>query len=120
MEAVVLYRMELELVDDCHVVLAIVKLDVDDERCRSVGDSLEVPVADCEEDILHSLSIEVAGNETLPADRFDYGLVSDLADFAVKFKMLHCCCLKCVTQFRTRGTPLHQKRRGVFNWLAKI
>ena len=40
MEAVVLYRMELELMNDCHVGLAVVKLDVDDVRCGSVGDAL--------------------------------------------------------------------------------
>ena len=94
MEAVVLDRMELELMHDCHVGLAVVKLDVDDVGGGSVGDSHEIPFRDCEEDVLDSLSVKVARDETLPADRFDHGLVSDFADLAVKFKMLHCFYLK--------------------------
>jgi hypothetical protein len=91
MEAVVLHRMELELMYDCHVGLAVVKLDVDDVGCGSVGDALEIPVRNCEENILHSLSVKVARDKALLADGFDHGLVSDLADLAVNFKMLHCC-----------------------------
>ena len=43
MEAVVLDRMELELMDDGGVSLTVIKLDVDDVGVRGVGDTLEDP-----------------------------------------------------------------------------
>lgn len=93
-EAVVLDWMILELVTDGGVSLAVVQLDVDDVGCRSVGDALEVPFLDGEEDVLHSLSVEVARDEALPAERFDHGFVADFTDCAVEFKMLHCVLFK--------------------------
>ena len=111
MEAVVLDRMELELMDDGCVSLSVVKLDVDDVGGGSVGDSLEVLVRDCEKDVLNALAIEVARNKTLLADGFDDGFVTDLTDLAVDLEMLHCSCtlLKCVTQPRAGRGPIAPK-----------
>ena len=94
MEAVVLDGMELELMDDGGVGLAVIKLDVDNEGVGGVGDTLEVLVCDSEKDILNTLAIEVARDKTLLADGLDDGFVADLTDFAVKLKMLHCNIIK--------------------------
>ena len=89
MEAVVLYRVELELMEDAAVLLAIVKNEVDNVGCRSADKTLEILVGDCEKYVLHSETIEIAWYETFFADSLDDGLVSDFADSAAQFKMLH-------------------------------
>ena len=89
MEAVVLYRVELELMEDAAVLLAIVKNEVDNVGCRSADETLEILVGDCEKYVLHSETIEIAWYETFFADSLDDGLVSDFADSAAQFKMLH-------------------------------
>ena len=103
MEAVVLDRMELKLMDDSLIGLTVVELDVDDKGSGGVGDTLEVLVVDSEEDILHSLTIKVARDKTLLADRFDDGFVADLTDFAVDFEMFHCTLFKMC--YSTPGGP---------------
>lgn len=90
METCVRYRMELKLMKDGRVLLAIVKSDVYDEGLWSIGETLELLCVNCEKYVLHAETVEVARDETLLADRLDCGLVAYLADLAVQFKMLHC------------------------------
>ena len=92
-EADVLDRVELELVENCSIFLAVVKVDVYDIGSRNVGESLELFCRYCEEDVLHAESVKVAWYETFFAESFDRGLVSDRADLAVQFEMFHCVCL---------------------------
>ena len=119
-EAVILYRMILELVTDGGIGLAVVQLDVDDVGCRSVGDALEIPLLHCEKDILHSLSIEVARNEALPAECFDNGFVADFTDCAVEFKMLHCCLIEMCYSVPDCPEPHCTKSASAFKRPAKI
>ena len=88
-EACVEYRMELKLVKDCAVGLAIVEDEVNDECLRGIGDTLEFFLIDCEEDVLHSETIKIAWNESLLAESLDDGFVANLTDLAFQFKMLH-------------------------------
>ena len=89
METVVIYRMELKLVDNCLVSLAVVQNEVDDVGLRGLDSALEFLLVHCEEYVLHSETIEIARYEALLAECLDDCLVSDLADLAFQFKMLH-------------------------------
>ena len=89
-EAVVLDRMELELVYGCGVFFAVVEYDVDDVGCGVTEKSAKLFGSYCEKNVVDSLAIEVAGNEPLFAEGLDDGLVPNFTDFAVKGEMLHC------------------------------
>jgi hypothetical protein len=58
------YRVILYFVEYCITASAVVELEVDDVRVRSVCDSLEVLCIDSEEDVLQSKSIDVARNKS--------------------------------------------------------
>ena len=88
-EAGVEYRMELKLVKDCAVGLAVVEDEVNDVCLRGIGYALEFFLIDCEEDVLHSETIKIARDESLLAESLDNGFVADLTDLAFQFKMLH-------------------------------
>jgi len=88
-EAVFLNGMELKLVDN-GCILLVIEVEVYDEGCRIVGKSLEFLCVNCENYVLHSLSIQVARYESLLADGLDNGLVADLTDLAIELKMFHC------------------------------
>ena len=108
-QAVVLDGVELQLVYDGGVGLAI-EDEVHDVGSRRVQEALKIAIVNGEEDIVQTLAIEVAGNETLAAEGLDDGLVSDLADLAFQFKMLHAFCFKmCYSVRKYNRTPLHQK-----------
>ena len=81
--------MPLKLVKNSCVVLAV-KVEVYDERLRSVGEEAEFLRVDCEEDILNTVAIEVARNESFSAESLDDGFVADLTGLAFQFEMLHC------------------------------
>ena len=66
--------------------------EINDMCLRCVGYTLEILFADCEENVLNTLSIKIARNETLLAESLDSGLVAYLANLAFQFKMLHCVC----------------------------
>ena len=109
MQAVVLDGVELQFVYDGGVGLAI-ENEIYDVGSRRVQETLKIAIVNGEEDIVQTLAIEVAGNETLAAEGLDDGLVSDLADLALQFKMLHAFCFKmCYSVRKTVRTPLHQK-----------
>ena len=108
-QAVVLDGVELQFVYDGGVGLAV-EDEVHDVGSRRVQETLKIAIVNGEEDIVQTLAIEVAGNETLAAEGLDDGLVSDLADLAFQFKMLHAFCFKmCYSVRKTVRTPLHQK-----------
>ncbi len=89
-QAVVLYGMPLVLVSHGGVGLAI-QLQVYDVGSGRVSEALELFFVNGEKDVLlHVLTIEIAGNETLFAVGLEGGLVAFLADFAFERKMLHC------------------------------
>ena len=67
MDGIVRYRVELKLVKDSQIVLAI-DVEVHDVTVGSVGESLEVSCIYREENVLHSVAVEVAGYLTLSAD----------------------------------------------------
>ncbi len=90
MEAVVLYRMELELMYDSGVALAIVENDVDDVGPGITQESAKLFCSDSEKYVFDSLTVEVAWNEPLFAEGLDDGLVPNFTDFAVKCEMFHC------------------------------
>jgi hypothetical protein len=88
-EAVVVYRVPLILVSNGGVVLAT-QFQVYDVGSGSVGQTLEFFLVNGEEDVLHTGTVEVAGNQALGTEGLEDGLVTFLADFAFKRKMLHC------------------------------
>ena len=88
MQAFVCYRVELEFVEYCGVLLAV-EVEVNDVCARSVGDSLELLCVNGEKYVLYAAAVEVARYETLLAESLDYGLVANLAGSAVKNEMLH-------------------------------
>lgn len=119
-KAVVLYRVELELVNDCGVSLTVVKGKVNDVRHRSLDKTLEFLLFYGEKYVLHSETIEVARYEALCAECLDYGLVANLANLAVKCEMLHCVfVLKCVTHPGTGPGPIAPKA-AAFQMRAQI
>ena len=108
-EAVVLYGMELELVKDCGASLTSVEDEVHDVGIRRAEESLEVLVADSEEDVFYAAAVEIAGNESLFAESLDDGFVADLAGLALEFKMLHnFFVLLNSWLFWGAGIPLHR------------
>jgi hypothetical protein len=88
-KAIVLYRMELELMENHRVVLLAIEGEVDDEGIRSAEESLEILFLNCEENILDSVAIEIARDEALLAECLDDGFVANLTGLAVKCEMLH-------------------------------
>ena len=89
MEAVVLYRVELELVKDGGVCLTVVKGDVDDVGIGGLEQSFEILLHHGEKDVLESKSIEIARNQSFLAESLDDGFVANLTGLAFQFKMLH-------------------------------
>lgn len=90
-EAVVIYRMELELVGNGCELLAVIESDVYDIRLRNIGDALEIFSVYSEEDVaLDARAVKVARNEALLAERLDDGLVASLADGSLQFEVFHC------------------------------
>ena len=67
MDGIVSYRVELKLVKDSQIVLAI-DVEVHDVAVGSVGESLEVSCIYREENVLDSVAVEIAGYLTLSAD----------------------------------------------------
>ena len=59
-KAVVLYRVELELVKNCEVLLAVAELKVNDIRCRSFGKTFKIFLCDSEENVLDTCAVDVA------------------------------------------------------------
>ena len=92
-KAVVLYRVELKLVDNSIKLCTIAELEVNDVRCRSVGKTLKIFLCNCEKYVLYACTINVAWNETLFAELFDNRLVADLTDLAFQCEMFHFVCL---------------------------
>ena len=93
MQATVVHRVELELVEDGVELLAVVQYEVYDKGVGGIGESLELLLVHREEDVLHAEAIEVARDDALLAEGLDDRFVADLTDLAVQFKMLHFC--KC-------------------------
>jgi len=87
-EANVLDGVELKLVYNCCVLLAV-KYKVYDVRCRSVGKTLEILGINSEKNVLKSKTVKVARNETLCADSLDGCFVANLTKLALQLKMLH-------------------------------
>ena len=88
-ETVFLYRVELKLVNYSEIFLAVAEVEVNDERCRSVSNSLEIFLCDSEKYVLYTSTIKVTWDETLLAELFDNRFVADLANLAVQFEMFH-------------------------------
>lgn len=88
-EADVCNRVPLELVKNCCKLLGSVKNEVNDVRCRSVCESLELLCVNCEKYVLYTATVEVARYETFCAKSLDGCLVASLTCLAIKFKMLH-------------------------------
>ena len=88
-KAVVLYRVELELVKNCEVLLAVAELKVNDIRCRSVGKTFKIFLCDSEENVLDTCAVDVAWYKTLFAEFFDCRLVAGLTNLAVQCEMFH-------------------------------
>ena len=88
-QAVVIHRVPLVLVGDGGVHLAI-EVEVHDVGGGGVGETHQLLLDDGEQDVVHTETIEVAGDEALAAERLDDGLVALLADLAVQLEMLHC------------------------------
>jgi len=88
MEAEILYRVELKLMKNCCVLLAI-EVEVNDVGIRGVDKALKILCVNCEEDVLKTCTIEVARNETLTTESLDGGFVANLTKLAIKFEMLH-------------------------------
>ena len=89
-KSLVSYRVILYLVEYCMTISAVAELEVDDVRVRSVSDELEVLCVDCEEDVLHSESIDVARNESCTTNSLYCCLVASFANLAFEFNVLHC------------------------------
>ena len=110
MEAVVLYGMELKLMDNGVVGLSVAEDQVYDVAGGGVGDTLEILGVDCEEDVLDAESVEVARDEALLPESLDDGFVASLTDLAFQFEMFHFLYFKmCYSVPEHTGTPLHQK-----------
>lgn len=88
MKTFVCYRVELEFVKDGLIGL-VTDLKVNDVRSRGVCETLKLFCIDGEKDILYTTSIKYTWYETLTTEGFDYLLAADLAEHAIKFKMLH-------------------------------
>lgn len=88
MEALVSDGVPLELVEHC-LILLLTEVEVDDECLGCVCGCLEILCAYCEENILDTTAIEIAGNESLTAESLENGFVANLTDLTVKFEMLH-------------------------------
>ena len=82
--------MILNLVKHCITASAIAELKVNDVRVRSVSDSLEILCIDSEEDVLHTVTVDVARNESFAADCLYGCLVASFAYLAIEFNVLHC------------------------------
>ena len=75
-----------------------------------MGYTFELFLRNCEEYVLKTLSIEVARDETLPAESLDDSLVADLTDLAVQCEMFHLKInLKRVTQSAAGADPIAPK-----------
>ena len=81
MKTLVAYRMELELVKNCSVNLSI-EVKVYDERLWCAEKSLLLSVY-CESDILDSVTVKNARNQSLTTKSLDGSLSSDLAELTV-------------------------------------
>jgi hypothetical protein len=66
------------------------QFQVYDVGSGSMGKTLELFLVNGEEDVVDALTIEVARNQTLGTEGLENGLVTLLANFALKRKMLHC------------------------------
>ena len=116
------YRVILYLVKYCITASAVVELEVDDVRVRSVSDSLEILCVDGEKDVLHSESIDVAWNKSCSAYSLYCCLVAGLAYLAVEFNVLHCCkrIKMCYSVSAQDGNPIAPKSVSAFYGAAKI
>ena len=75
-QAVVFDGMELELVKNYGVVGLAVELEVDDERIGSLDEALDFTLRNCEEYILDTGSVKIAGDESLCAESLDALMVA--------------------------------------------
>ena len=89
MQAVVLYRMELELMEDGFELLSVIEHEVDDEGLGGVDNTCEITVGDGEKDVFHSEAVEVARHQAFFAESLDGGFSGGLTNLAFQFKMLH-------------------------------
>ena len=90
MEAEVLDRMPLKLVETGADFLAVAELEVDDVRVRSVGDRFESLCVNSEVDVLHSESVDVARYESFLAESLDGLLSGSFTKLTFEFNVFHC------------------------------
>lgn len=88
METLVSDGVPLELVEHC-LILLLTEVEVDDECLGSVCCGLELLCVNCEDDVLDTIAIKIAGNEALTAEGLENGLVAYFTDLSVKCEMLH-------------------------------
>ena len=60
-------------------------------RERSVGQDCEILCINREEDVLHSVAIDDAGNPLLTADALDVSLPTGSAELTLEIDMFHNC-----------------------------
>jgi hypothetical protein len=107
--------MILYLVKYCVSVSSVVKLEVYDVRVRSVSDSLKILCVNSEENVLHTVTVDVARNLSCSTNCLYGCLVARLANLAIEFNVLHCFfVLKCVTQFLVSRNPIAPKSSLLF------
>ena len=120
MEAVVLYRVPLILMSHCGVGFTA-QVEVYDVRGGSVGKTLKLFLVYSEKDVvLDTLTIEVAGNQTLTAEGLHDGLVALLANFAIKSEMFHLFNLKMCYSVLFFKHPIAPKNLCGFFKRAKV
>ena len=119
-EALVTDGVELKLVENCSVGLPVGEGEVDDEGCGGVKETLEILGRNGEKNILDAASVEVARDETFPAEGFDDGFVAFFADGSAESEMLHCFLFKMCYSVRAHPGPHCTKSPSAFKERAKI
>lgn len=88
-ERFVSYRMPLGLTENSRILLAIVENEVDDVSVRSVGYGLEILCLYGEEYVLDSVSVKIARDEALCAERLGCCLAASCTKLTLEFNVLH-------------------------------
>ena len=78
-----------------------------------MGQAHQLLFDDGEQDVVHTETIEVAGDEALAAERLDDGLVALLADLAVQLEMLYFNLKMCYSVFCFKD-PIAPKSLALF------